>query len=153
MAPKGQSSFYGSFSGPNNQVEPSFLATIVQLIAHPLMQFHRELQHSCMLTEGMDQTLRLGYSLQFCCVPPLFIESQRKIYLSIPHLSTDLKYLLQLSLLLDTPLRHASKNLPCRYQIPKSPHCSLWLETSVIYRTIHLSFLLSPLLLAYCCST
>lgn len=38
-----------------------FLAAATQLAAHPLTQFHEECCCICMLLEGMDGTLRLGY--------------------------------------------------------------------------------------------
>ena len=40
--------------------------------AGPLTQFYGEWKLSCLLTEWVDRTLGLGYSLQVCSVPPPF---------------------------------------------------------------------------------
>ena len=50
----------------------SFLAAAPQMTTCPLTQFCKECCHSCVLSEWMDKTLRLGYSFQFSCVPSLF---------------------------------------------------------------------------------
>ena len=50
----------------------SFITAAPQLIAEPLTQCYGEWKRSCVLTEWMDRTLRLGYSLQFCSIPPPF---------------------------------------------------------------------------------
>jgi len=50
----------------------SFLAVAPQLVACPLTQCYGEWKLSCVLTEWMDRTLRLGYSLQFCSIPSPF---------------------------------------------------------------------------------
>ena len=76
----------------------SFLAAAPQLLACPLTQFYGEWKLSCVLTEWMDRTLRLGYSLQFCSVPPPF-RGIREANLSsqeeIGFLSTEIQALLQ----------------------------------------------------------
>lgn len=43
-----------------------------QLSARPLTLFYEEWRSSCALTDWLDRTLRLGYSLQFCGLPPAF---------------------------------------------------------------------------------
>ena len=69
----GQSSVYGVWVAEREELKcHSFLAAAPQLAAHPLTRFYKEWRHSCMLTEWMDRTLRLGYSLQ-CHFLPLFL--------------------------------------------------------------------------------
>lgn len=47
-----------------------FLASAPQVVWHPLMKFYEEWRRTCTLSEWMERMLRLGYSLQFCSVPP-----------------------------------------------------------------------------------
>lgn len=50
----------------------NLLKTAPQLPARPPTQFYEEWASSCTLTDWLDRTLRLGYSLQFCRLPPAF---------------------------------------------------------------------------------
>ena len=59
-----------------------FIAAAPQLIALPLTQCYGEWKSSGGLTERMDMTLRLGYSLQFCSIPPPF-RGMREANLSV----------------------------------------------------------------------
>ena len=69
--PMSQSSFYGRFGGGGgHQRVLQLLAVTPQRLAGPLTQGEWKL--SCVLTEWMARTLKLGYSLQFCSVPPPF---------------------------------------------------------------------------------
>ena len=76
----------------------SFLAATPQLLAGPLTQSYGEWKLSCVLTEWRDRTLKLGYSLQFCSVPPPF-RGLREANLSsqeeIGFVSTEIQALLQ----------------------------------------------------------
>lgn len=56
----------------------SFLEAAPQMPARPLTLFYRAWQSSCALTDWLDRTLRLGYSLQFCRLPPAFRGIQEK---------------------------------------------------------------------------
>lgn len=49
-----------------------FLTAAPQLAACPLTQFFTEWCCNCTLSEWMDRTLRLGFSLEFYSVPSLF---------------------------------------------------------------------------------
>lgn len=50
----------------------NFLKAAPQLPARPLTWFYETWQSSCVLTDWLNRTLKLGYSLQFCGLPPAF---------------------------------------------------------------------------------
>ena len=56
----------------------NFIKAATQLPARPLTQFYEAWQSNCVLTDWLDRTLRLGYSLQFCGLPPAFRGIQEK---------------------------------------------------------------------------